>query len=94
MVAEGDPQDLPALVAELRRKPQLRVMEVVSASYRDADILMTLGEPLPLVSMLAEISGVSRVTPVEVRDDGDGPGQDTKDGEEHSQDILVVLGRR
>ena len=55
---------------------------------------MTLEEPLPLVSMLGEINGVSRVSPVEVRDDGDGPGEDTKDGEGHSQDILVVLGRR
>ncbi len=75
VVAEGDPQDLPALIAELRRKPQLRVLEVVSASLRDADILMTLGEPLPLVNMLGEINGVSRVSPVEVRDDGDGPGE-------------------
>ena len=94
VVAEGDPQDLPGLVAELRRKPQLRVLEVLSASPRDADILMTLWEPLPLVNMLAEINGVSRVSPVEARDDGDGPGEDAKDGEGHSQDILVVLGRR
>ena len=94
VVAEGDPQDLPALIAELRRKPQLRVFEVVSVSLRDADILMTLWEPLPLVNMLAEINGVSSVSPVEVRDDGDGSGEDAKDGEGHSQDILVVLGRR
>ncbi len=94
VVAEGDPQDLPALIAELRRKPQLRLLEVVSASLRDAEILMTLGEPLPLVNILGEINGVSRVSPVEVRDDGDGPGEDARDGEGHSQDILVVLGRR
>ena len=94
VVAEGDPQDLPGLVAELRRKPQLRVLEVVSASLRHADIVMTLGEPLPLVNLLGEIYGVSRVDPVEVRDDVDGPGGDTKDGEAQPQDILVVLGRR
>ena len=94
VLAEGDPQDLPGLVAELRRKPQLRSVEVVSASLRDADILMTLREPLPLVNMLGEINGVSRVSPVEGRDDGDGPGEGAKDGTGHSQDILVVLGRR
>lgn len=94
VVAEGDPQDLPGLVAELRRRPQLRVLEVLSASSRDADILMTLWEPLPLVNMLAEINGVSRVSPVEVREDGDGPGEDAQDREGHSQEILVVLGRR
>jgi len=92
VVAEGDPQDLPALIAELRSKPQLRVLEVVSTSLRYAGILITLWEPLPLVNVLAEINGVSSVSPVEVRDDGDGPGEDTKDGEGHSQDILVVAG--
>jgi len=94
VVAEGDPQDLPGLIAELRRKPQLQTLEVVSASIREADILMTLYEPLPLVSMLGEINGVSSVSPAEVPDDGDGPGEDAKDGEVLSQEILVVLGRR
>ena len=94
VVAEGDPQDLPGLLAELRRKPQLRTLEVVSASLRDADIWITLCEPLPLVSMLGEINGVSSVSPVEVQDDEDGPGEVEKDGKGHSQDILVVLGRR
>lgn len=55
VVTESDPQYLHRFVEELRRKSELGLLQVVSNSQKDADILLTLWKPVPLLRMLAEM---------------------------------------
>ena len=55
VVAEDDPHYLHRFVEELRRKSELGLLQVVSNSQKDADILLTLWKPVPLLRMLAEM---------------------------------------
>ncbi len=48
-------QYLPCFVEELRRNSELGLLQVVSSSQTDADILITLWKPVPLLRMLAEM---------------------------------------
>lgn len=63
MVAlEGDPQQLPNLTDELRRDPKLVLLDVKTNSPKDAEILLTLWEPVPLLKVLAGLDVVSQVS--------------------------------
>ena len=65
VTVEGDSQDLPHLVEVLKRDPRFVLLQVVSNSPRDADISLTLWEPLPLLNVLAGLDFVAQVNPME-----------------------------
>lgn len=60
-----DSQCLLRLVEVLKRDPKFVLLRVVSNSTKEADISLTLWEPLPLLRVLAGLDYVSQVSPME-----------------------------
>ena len=91
VVAEDNSPYLRRWVEELRRRPQLGLLQVVSNTQRDADILLAIWEPLPLMQTLAEMEGVSQVSQIEHDPGVDSLGEDLGRTEGRERVVMVRL---
>jgi hypothetical protein len=74
VTVEDDSQCLSRLLEVLSRDPKLVLLQVESDSPSEADICLTLWEPLPLLSVLASLDHVTSVSPMEEEVAGDIAG--------------------
>ena len=88
---EGDPQQLPNLTDELRRDPKLVLLDVRTNSPKDAEILLTLWEPLPLLKVLAGFDVVSQVSSGGPSTGNSLPNQTPNDAERRERVVMVWL---
>ena len=83
MVSSSGPvKDLLNFVGELRQNTQLRLLRLVASQRSESmDIWLGLREPLPLITILEDIPGVSRVAPLS-----------NEDGDDEERRVTVAVG--